>query len=138
MIDNINILLSMICLGFPNMPIAQKHRDFLHEAFVIKDLNQYTRSMGHPRLVNALSDFFSPLIFGEQSNTKLDPMTDIIVTNGACEALYLTAMSFLDPGDEVIIIEPFYDSYPANVVMAGNPNSPINNPNNSNNPYDNP
>ena len=50
---------------------------------------------------------------------ELDPLTQIVVTTGATEGIFATMQGLVDPGDEVILIEPFYDSYPAAVIMAG-------------------
>ncbi|MEJ5247216.1 aminotransferase class I/II-fold pyridoxal phosphate-dependent enzyme [Caldilinea sp.] len=99
--------------GFPNFAAP----DFVKEAAVAAiaaDLNQYARSAGHPRLVQALAQTYSPL-FGR----TLDPMTEIVVTVGATEGIFATMQALVNPGDEVILIEPFYDSYPAAVTMAG-------------------
>ncbi len=99
--------------GFPNFPAP----DFVKEAAqaaIAADLNQYARSAGHPRLVNALAQVYSPL-FGR----TLDPMQEIVVTVGATEGIFATVQALVNPGDEVILIEPFYDSYPASVLMAG-------------------
>jgi N-succinyldiaminopimelate aminotransferase len=49
----------------------------------------------------------------------VDPQTMVTVTSGATEALFDAVLGVVDPGDEVILFEPFYDSYEANVVMAG-------------------
>lgn len=99
--------------GFPDFTAP----DFIKQAAqaaIAADLNQYARGMGHPRLVNALAATYEPL-FGRE----LDPMTDIVVTTGATEGIFATMQAFIDPGDEVILLEPFYDSYPAAVEMAG-------------------
>ena len=48
-----------------------------------------------------------------------DPASEITVTAGATEALFSSMLAFLDPGDEVLLFEPFYDSYQANVLLAG-------------------
>ncbi len=99
--------------GFPNFAAP----DFVKEAAqaaIAADLNQYARSAGHPRLVNALAQVYSPL-FGRM----LDPMQEIVVTVGATEGIFATVQALVNPGDEVILIEPFYDSYPASVIMAG-------------------
>ena len=99
--------------GFPNFAAP----DFVKEAAkqaIDAELNQYARSMGHPRLVNALAQVYSPL-FGRD----LDPMQEIVITVGATEGIFVTLQALVDPGDEVILIEPFYDSYPASVIMAG-------------------
>jgi len=76
--------------------------------------NQYARPMGHPRLVHAIStraEHFDGL--------RYDPLSEVVVTSGATEAITSTLLGLLDPGDEVILFEPFYDSYPAAVAMAG-------------------
>ena len=99
--------------GFPNFPAP----DFIKQAAIRAidtDLNQYARAAGHPRLVAALSQIYSPL-FGRE----LDPLHEIVVTVGATEGIFATIQALIDPGDEVILIEPFYDSYPAAVQMAG-------------------
>ncbi|MDX9990803.1 MAG: aminotransferase class I/II-fold pyridoxal phosphate-dependent enzyme [Anaerolineales bacterium] len=55
----------------------------------------------------------------ERYNVKYDPATEIIATVGVSEALYLTFMALLDPGDEVIIPTPCFVSYQAEVYLAG-------------------
>lgn len=99
--------------GFPNFAAP----DFIKEAAqqaIRGDLNQYARSMGHLRLVNALAQVYAPL-FGRD----LDPTQEIVVSVGATEGIFATIQALVEPGDEVILIEPFYDSYPASVIMAG-------------------
>lgn len=76
--------------------------------------NQYARSMGHLELVEALADRQAALY-----GLRFDPLTEVVVTSGATEAIASTMLGLLDPGDEVILIEPFYDSYPACLAMAG-------------------
>lgn len=99
--------------GFPNFAAPDFVKAAAQQA-IAADLNQYARSAGHPRLVQALAQVYSPL-FGR----TLDPMTEIVVTVGATEGIFATVQALVDPGDEVILIEPFYDSYPAAVTMAG-------------------
>ena len=99
--------------GFPNFTAPDFVKEAAQEA-VKRDLNQYARSAGHPRLVQAIADIYSPL-FGRE----LDPLNEILITVGATEGIFATIQAMVDPGDEVILIEPFYDSYPASVIMAG-------------------
>jgi aspartate/methionine/tyrosine aminotransferase len=99
--------------GFPNFPAPDFVKDAARNA-IAADLNQYARGGGHPRLVNAVADVYGPL-FGRE----LDPMTNVLITVGATEGIFATIQALVDPGDEVILIEPFYDSYPATVIMAG-------------------
>lgn len=99
--------------GFPNFEAPHFVKEAARAA-IAADLNQYARSAGHPRLVQALATVYGPL-FGR----ALDPMREIVVTVGATEGIFATVQALVDPGDEVILIEPFYDSYPAAVTMAG-------------------
>ncbi|KAI8920725.1 pyridoxal phosphate-dependent transferase [Entophlyctis helioformis] len=101
--------------GFPTLPVA----DFISKAAVKAAstnglLHQYTRSEGHPKLVQALAAFYGPRL-----GRAIDPLTEIITTVGATEAIYSTIQAFVDPGDEVILMQPFYDSYPASITLAG-------------------
>jgi len=57
--------------------------------------------------------------FGKLFGRELDPLKEIIVTVGATEGLFAAITSVVDVGDEVILIEPFYDTYPGDVVIAG-------------------
>ena len=49
----------------------------------------------------------------------IDPDTEVTVTAGCTEAIAATLLGLLNPGDEVLAFEPFYDSYPAVIAMAG-------------------
>jgi aspartate/methionine/tyrosine aminotransferase len=99
--------------GFPDFPCP----DFLKEAAtraVYEDHNQYARSAGAPHLVKVLAGELS----GEFGR-DLDPFSEITVTAGATEGLFIAAQAFLEPGDEVVLIEPFYDAYPADSTLVG-------------------
>src|SRR5262249_8466291 len=48
-----------------------------------------------------------------------DPETQITISVGATEAIYLVITALINPGDEVVVLEPFYDSYVASIKMAG-------------------
>ncbi|XP_063973972.1 kynurenine aminotransferase isoform X2 [Diachasmimorpha longicaudata] len=77
-------------------------------------LNQYTRGFGHPRLVSALSTLYSKML-----NRKIDANNEILVTSGAYEALFVALQGHTNPGDEWIIIEPFFDCYVPMVESVG-------------------
>ncbi|KAI8985040.1 pyridoxal phosphate-dependent transferase [Pilobolus umbonatus] len=87
-------------------------------AMETKAINLGQGFMNHPRgrirLRNALSSSYS-----EQFNRKLDPETEILVTAGANEGMFATFAAFLDQGDEVICMEPFFDQYIPNITMNG-------------------
>ncbi|XP_015352958.1 kynurenine--oxoglutarate transaminase 1 isoform X1 [Marmota monax] len=101
--------------GFPNFPPP----DFAVEAFqqaVSEDfmLNQYTMAFGYPPLTKILASFFGKLL-----GQELDPLENVLVTVGAYGALFTAFQALVDEGDEVIIIEPFFDCYEPMTLMAG-------------------
>lgn len=75
--------------------------------------NQYPPGPGRPELRAAIARH--RLRYG----TEYDPDTEILVTAGATEAITATLIALTEAGDEVIVIEPYYDSYAAAVAMAG-------------------
>lgn len=62
----------------------------------------------------ALSDSYSPF-WGR----KLNPVDEIVITSGANEGMLSAFMGFIEEGDEVIVMEPFFDQYISNIEMAG-------------------
>ncbi|KAL2823945.1 pyridoxal phosphate-dependent transferase [Aspergillus cavernicola] len=78
------------------------------------DCNQYSPTKGRPRLKKAIADAYSPF-FGRQ----LNPDTEVTITTGANEGMLSAFMGFIEPGDEVIIFEPFFDQYISNIEMPG-------------------
>ncbi|KAK3173064.1 hypothetical protein OEA41_006393 [Lepraria neglecta] len=78
------------------------------------ECNQYSPTKGRPRLKNAIADSYSPF-FGRQ----LDPNTEVTITTGANEGMLSAFMAFIEPGDEVIVFEPFFDQYISNIEMPG-------------------
>src|SRR5260221_6127611 len=77
-------------------------------------MNQYAPGLGLPKVKEAIAQH--ALHFYNQS---FDPVTQIAVTSGATEAMFAAILGLTDPGDEVIVFEPVYDSYVPNMVMAG-------------------
>jgi N-succinyldiaminopimelate aminotransferase len=78
--------------------------------------NQYAVGQGSPVLRSAIAAH-AKRFYGQ----SLDPMTQIGVTTGATEAIFAAVQAFTSPGDEVVLFEPFYDSYLASVQMAQAP-----------------
>ncbi|GAU97468.1 hypothetical protein RvY_08754-2 [Ramazzottius varieornatus] len=102
--------------GFPDFPPPEYVTKALAEATNGKNtlLNQYTRGYGHPRLVNVIAEVFSKV-----HNRPINPMSEILVTIGAYQSLYCAISGHINPDDEVIIIEPFFDCYEPMVRFAG-------------------
>ncbi|KAN0025139.1 hypothetical protein ACTFIV_009555 [Dictyostelium citrinum] len=100
--------------GFPNFEPPKFVKDAMIKTIEVGGFNQYTRSPGHLRLVKALSSVYSPY-FGRELNA----MTEIMVGVGASESLFAAISSIVNEGDEVILIEPFFDIYIGPILMAG-------------------
>jgi len=77
-------------------------------------VDQYTRGFGHPRLVNALAKLYT-----SEMGRPIDSLSEVLVTAGAYESLFSVIMGVVNPGEEVIIIEPFFDCYQPQVTLAG-------------------
>ncbi len=76
--------------------------------------NQYTRMQGVPELTAALVQHWK-----RHTGHDIDGDAEVTVTSGCTEALAATFMGLLNPGDEVVLFEPYYDSYKACAAMAG-------------------
>lgn len=76
--------------------------------------NQYAISHGEAILQHAIANHAQRFY-----NQSIDPTAEITVTSGATEALFCSALAFVEPGDEVIVFEPCYDSYVPAIRMAG-------------------
>ncbi|CAD6586118.1 MAG: hypothetical protein ASARMPREDX12_002274 [Alectoria sarmentosa] len=87
--------------------------DAAQEALTKVDCNQYSPTRGRPRLKKALADTYSPM-FGR----VIDPVTEISITTGANEGMLSAIMAFVEPGEEVICFEPFFDQYIRNIHLA--------------------
>jgi aspartate/methionine/tyrosine aminotransferase len=99
--------------GFPDFAAP----DFVKEAalrHIREDRNQYALSWGIPRLRAALAANWL-----RRHGQAIDADAEITVASGATELLIDAALALLNPGDEVIVFEPFYDAYVPDIQMAG-------------------
>jgi aminotransferase len=99
--------------GFPNFPTPELLKDAACEA-IRNDINQYAITWGAPRLRKALADKYSRF-YGMDVDTE----SEITVTCGATEAMASAMLALVDPGDEVIIFEPFYENYGPDAILCG-------------------
>lgn len=99
--------------GFPDYPMNEKLVSLVNDAMQ-KGFNQYVPMQGYAPLREVLSSKIGSLY-----NTVVDPGSQITVTPGGTYAIYTALTTVLQPGDEVIIFEPGYDSYIPNVVING-------------------
>ncbi len=98
--------------GFPDFDGPEEVKEAAVEA-IRSGVNQYAVGGGAPALRAAIAEH-SERFYHQQ----LDPQSMITVTSGATEALLCAILGIVNPGDEVVLFEPFYDSYEANVLMA--------------------
>ncbi len=75
--------------------------------------NQYAPGSGTASLRRAIVDHA-----GRFYDLDIDPVHGVVVTSGATEGIFAAILGLVDPGDEVIVIEPFYDSYVPDIIMA--------------------
>jgi N-succinyldiaminopimelate aminotransferase len=82
--------------------------------------NQYAPGIGIPELRTAIAEH-QRRFYGLQ----FDPDTEVLVTTGATEAIAASLLALIEPGDEVVALEPYYDSYAAGIAMAGGVRVPV-------------
>lgn len=99
--------------GFPDFPIDTTLGNLLHEAS-INGFNQYAPMSGLPMLREAIAADFR-----RRYAVEINHDTEITITPGATYAIYTAFSSILGLGDEVIVLEPAYDSYIPNIEMNG-------------------
>jgi aminotransferase len=101
--------------GFPDFACPPELKTAVAEA-VDADINQYAITWGSKPLRDAIAETTPRHFpgFGE-----IDPETQVTVTCGATEAMIAAMLGLLDPGDEVIVFEPFYENYGPDAVLSG-------------------
>jgi aspartate/methionine/tyrosine aminotransferase len=99
--------------GFPDFPGPDFVKAAAHAA-IDADMNQYAISHGAPRLRRAIAATWE-----RDWGRAIDPDAEITVTSGATEAIADAMLAFLNPGDEVVVFEPFYDAYVPVITFAG-------------------
>jgi aminotransferase len=99
--------------GFPDFPAPQVIKDAACQA-IQKDVNQYAITWGSKNLRNAIARKTKRF-----TGVDVDPETEITVTCGATEAMIASLMAVVNPGDEVIVLSPFYENYWPDAVLSG-------------------
>lgn len=106
--------------GFPDTDGPAEVREAAVRALRDGRGNQYPPGPGVPELRTAIADHQR-----ERYGLEYDPDTEVLVTAGATEAIAASLLALVEPGDEVIALEPYYDSYAACVAMAGGTRVPV-------------
>ncbi|MDF2270828.1 pyridoxal phosphate-dependent aminotransferase [Streptomyces coacervatus] len=106
--------------GFPDTDGPEEVREAAVRALRDGRGNQYPPGPGIPELRTAIAAHQE-----RRYALSYDPDTEVLVTAGATEAIAATLLALLEPGDEVIAFEPYYDSYAACIAMAGGTRVPV-------------
>jgi len=99
--------------GFPNFDCSDKLKKLVNK-YIEKGYNQYAPMPGVPLLLERIAQKIEALY-----GTSVDPDTEITITSGATQAIFTAIATFIQPGDEVIIFEPAYDSYRPSIEVFG-------------------
>jgi aminotransferase len=99
--------------GFPDFPMPAPMKDAACAA-IHGDINQYAITWGAPALRLAIAEKYH-----RWYGLEIDPETEITVTCGATEAMAAVFLALVNPGDEVVILEPFYENYGPDAILAG-------------------
>ncbi|MZD06615.1 pyridoxal phosphate-dependent aminotransferase [Streptomyces sp. SID5785] len=106
--------------GFPDTDGPEQVREAAVRALRDGRGNQYPPGPGVPELRTAIA--------GHQQRRyglEFDPDTEVLVTAGATEAIAASLLALVEPGDEVVALEPYYDSYAASIALAGGTRVPV-------------
>jgi len=98
--------------GFPNFPAPEMLKEAAARA-IRDDINQYAITWGAQALREAIARKYQ-----RWYGLEADPEREITVTCGATEAMISTLLAVVDPGDEVIVFEPFYENYGPDTILA--------------------
>lgn len=99
--------------GFPDFEAPEDIKQAAVKA-ILNNCNQYPVTFGEPKLREAVSQKAA-----SYNKIKCNPETEITVTCGATEAMIATLKAIINPEDEVIIFEPFYENYWADAILSG-------------------
>jgi aminotransferase len=99
--------------GFPDFPAPAEIKRAAQEA-IAADINQYAITWGAKSLRNAIADKFS-----RTNGLAIDPEREITVCCGSTEAMISAMMAIINPGDEVVVFEPFYENYGPDAILSG-------------------
>ena len=100
--------------GFPDFPAPAELKEAA-KAAIDADLNQYAITWGARDFRQAIAEKTQR----HHPGWPVDPDTDVTVVCGATEGMIAAMMAILDPGDEVIVFEPFYENYGPDAILSG-------------------
>jgi len=106
--------------GFPDTDGPEEIREAAVRALRDGRGNQYPPGPGVPELRTAVADHQR-----HRYGLPYDPDSEVLVTAGATEAIAASLLALVEPGDEAVALEPYYDSYAACIAMAGGSRVPV-------------
>ncbi|MEQ3661282.1 MAG: methionine aminotransferase [Flavobacterium sp.] len=99
--------------GFPNFPVDERLLQ-ISERLIRENIHQYTPMAGLPSLMEKIA-----LLTEKNYQRKVNIGTEMLITAGATQGVFTTINTFVNNGDEVLILDPSYDSYEPSVLVAG-------------------
>ena len=99
--------------GFPNFPVDERLLQ-ISERLIRENIHQYTPRAGLPSLMEKIA-----LLTEKNYQRKVNIGTEMLITAGATQGVFTTINTFVNAGDEVLILDPSYDSYEPSVLVAG-------------------
>ena len=99
--------------GFPDFAAPEEIKAAARDA-ITRDINQYAITWGAKSLRNAIADKFQ-----RTQGLTIDPEREITVCCGSTEAMMAAMMAIINPGDEVVVFEPFYENYGPDAILSG-------------------
>jgi aminotransferase len=99
--------------GFPDFPAPAAVKEAAREA-IARDVNQYAVTWGARPLREAIA-----ADAGRRHGIDVDPDRQVTVCCGSTEAMMATLLAIVDPGDEVVVFEPFYENYGPDTILSG-------------------
>ena len=99
--------------GFPGFECPAFVKQALTDS-VNNNENQYCPPSGHPPLREEIAR-----VYGRKHSRVINPLTEVVVTHGASEGVMVACLSMIDPGDEVVIIDPSFDIYIPQILLVG-------------------
>ena len=99
--------------GFPNFPVDERLLQ-ISERLIRENIHQYTPMAGLPSLMEKIA-----LLTEKNYQRKVNIGTEMLITAGATQGVFTTINTFVTAGDEVLILDPSYDSYEPSVLVAG-------------------
>lgn len=98
--------------GFPNFTIDMRMTEIVAR-LAKTDIHQYAPMSGYPSLLEKIAQLTL-----DNYQRKVNPTTEILITAGATEAIFATIQAFVQPQDEVIILDPSYDCYEMPIILC--------------------